>query len=195
MGEHGNGGGRVWYDFAAGSMAGVSLVLVGYPMDTVKVRMQTMSQAQTVMRATVSAIKNEGVLGLYRGVLSPLTGVPFMYFMSFGSRGVSQRLLPWDQNSLETAFVAGGMSGIFTTVRLWLYVVVVECCLQVVTTPVELVKARLQILRERGGGGAKDTAQMFRAATQGGLRSLVSCFSMRLCLIVSVHWIWPDNVA
>jgi solute carrier family 25 carnitine/acylcarnitine transporter 20/29 len=42
-----------------------------------------------------------------------------------------------------------------------------------VTTPVELVKARMQILHDRGGGGARDTWTMFRMATAGGIRG---CF-------------------
>eukprot|EP00698_Gefionella_okellyi_P006760 TRINITY_DN161_c0_g1_i1.p2 TRINITY_DN161_c0_g1~~TRINITY_DN161_c0_g1_i1.p2 ORF type:complete len:275 (+),score=58.61 TRINITY_DN161_c0_g1_i1:97-825(+) len=115
--------------------------------------------------AAAHAVRTEGFFGLYRGVLSPLTGIPLQYFMSFGSRAVATRILPWDPKSTETAFAAGALSGLFSAV---------------VTTPVELVKARLQIQIVKGGGGARDTAQMLRNTMSGGIRSLFTGMSMTL---------------
>lgn len=60
-------------DLVAGSLAGGAQVLVGQPLDTIKVRAQTAAAGQfagpmDVLRQTV---RNEGLLALYKGVFGP----------------------------------------------------------------------------------------------------------------------------
>lgn len=117
MGEHGDSSGKQWHHFLAGIAAGASLVIVGYPMDTLKVRQQTGVSKVGVFQAAMQALRQEGILGFYRGVLSPLTGVPPQYAISFGTRMVASQFLPMDPNSTAAAYISGGISGFTTTVR------------------------------------------------------------------------------
>ncbi|TFY51688.1 hypothetical protein EVG20_g10883 [Dentipellis fragilis] len=62
-------------DFFAGTVAGVAALLVGHPFDTVKVRFQnpaTASKYQSTFHAFATIAREERVLGLYKGVTSPL---------------------------------------------------------------------------------------------------------------------------
>jgi hypothetical protein len=119
-GEHGSGSG--WHHFVAGTAGGVALVLVGYPMDTVKVRLQTATSGLTrpsVGRAVISTFRNEGFLGFYRGVYSPLAGVPPQYALSFGSRGVASKMLEkfdMDPRSHSSVWLSGAISGFASSV-------------------------------------------------------------------------------
>ena len=70
-------------DFVAGAFSGAMGCLVGQPMDTVKVRMQTLTGLSS-SRATASVVametlRHEGVRGFFRGLTSPmaLTSAPF----------------------------------------------------------------------------------------------------------------------
>lgn len=60
-------------DAAAGVTGGVSLVMVGQPFDTVKVRMQTNSECyRGPWHCFTSTLKNEGIRGLYSGTVPAL---------------------------------------------------------------------------------------------------------------------------
>jgi solute carrier family 25 (mitochondrial carnitine/acylcarnitine transporter), member 20/29 len=66
-------------------------------------------------------------------MMSPITGVPPIYAIVFGVYGSSKRALargPDDPLSLMRIFIAGCITGVATTI---------------ITAPVELVKARLQV--------------------------------------------------
>jgi solute carrier family 25 carnitine/acylcarnitine transporter 20/29 len=130
-----------WKDFASGTMGGMALVFAGHPLDTLKVRMQTMPRPdpgkpplyKNALDCTLKTWSHEGLRGFYKGMSSPLTGVPPLYAVVFGAYGTSKNLLrkdPSDPLTVGQIFVAGCMTGIATTV---------------VTTPIELVKARLQV--------------------------------------------------
>jgi len=76
--------------FIAGGVGGACLVLVGHPLDTIKVRIQTMviePGKQAPYSGTFDCAKKiiakEGALGLYRGMGAPLTGVTPMYALCF----------------------------------------------------------------------------------------------------------------
>ncbi|QKX56109.1 uncharacterized protein TRUGW13939_03209 [Talaromyces rugulosus] len=67
------------YQFAAGAVAGVSEILVMYPLDVVKTRIQLQSGAGTGEEAYKSMfdcfakiIRNEGASRLYRGITAPI---------------------------------------------------------------------------------------------------------------------------
>lgn len=65
-------------------------------------------------------LKFEGIRGLYKGMLSPITGVPPIYAIVFGAYGSSKRWLqtyPDDPLTLDRIFVAGCITGVATTVR------------------------------------------------------------------------------
>ncbi|CAO3610800.1 unnamed protein product [Mucor hiemalis] len=61
------------FQFLAGAIAGVSEILVMYPLDVVKTRAQLSTGASSGIISTVKTmIKNEGAASLYRGILPPI---------------------------------------------------------------------------------------------------------------------------
>lgn len=120
-------------DFLAGCLGGCAGVLVGYPFDTVKVKMQMQDSKcpkyTGMINCFTTIIHKEQVSGLYKGMTSPLAGVAFINALIFGVYGNVQRRLP-DPHSLQTVALAGAIAGVAQSVI---------CC------PMELVKLRLQI--------------------------------------------------
>ncbi|XP_011373559.1 mitochondrial basic amino acids transporter [Pteropus vampyrus] len=119
-------------DFLAGCAGGVAGVLVGHPFDTVKVRLQVQSMEKPQYRGTLhcfqSIVKQESVLGLYKGLGSPLTGLTFINALVFGVQGNTLRALGHD--SPLNQFLAGAAAG------------AIQC---VICCPMELAKTRLQL--------------------------------------------------
>uniref|UniRef100_A0A8C0AI68 Mitochondrial basic amino acids transporter n=1 Tax=Bos mutus grunniens TaxID=30521 RepID=A0A8C0AI68_BOSMU len=147
-------------DFLAGCAGGVAGVLVGHPFDTVKVRLQVQSVEKPQYRGTLhcfqAIIKQESVLGLYRGLGSPLLGLTFINALVFGVQGNTLRALGRD--SPLNQFLAGAAAG------------AIQC---VICCPMELAKTRLQ-LQEAGPartyrGPLDCLAQIYR---QEGLRGV-----------------------
>lgn len=111
--------------FISGGFGGICTVLAGHPLDTIKVRLQTMPTTignQSPLYAGTwdcakKTIQLEGVKGLYKGMGAPLAGVAPIFAISFLGFGVGKRLFNCDDNnqSLNKLFAAGAFSGIFTT--------------------------------------------------------------------------------
>ena len=108
-------------------------MLVGHPLDTVKVHMQTQNAQNPLYRSTwhclTSIAKQESIRGLYRGMSSPMAGVAAVNAIAFGVYGNVQRLTS-DANSLKSHFLAGSAAGL---------------CQSLVCSPMELIKTRLQL--------------------------------------------------
>eukprot|EP01116_Phalansterium_solitarium_P016643 TRINITY_DN3906_c0_g2_i1.p1 TRINITY_DN3906_c0_g2~~TRINITY_DN3906_c0_g2_i1.p1 ORF type:complete len:307 (+),score=93.36 TRINITY_DN3906_c0_g2_i1:96-1016(+) len=126
----------------SGGFGGMCLVAVGHPLDTIKVRLQTMQvvagQAPLYTGALDCAkktIAREGVKGLYRGMAAPLIGVTPMYALCFFGYGVGQslqRTSPDEKLSLFKIWNAGCLSGVFST-AIMVPLERVKCLLQVQT--------------------------------------------------------------
>eukprot|EP00004_Rigifila_ramosa_P017793 TRINITY_DN4374_c0_g1_i2.p1 TRINITY_DN4374_c0_g1~~TRINITY_DN4374_c0_g1_i2.p1 ORF type:complete len:322 (+),score=58.93 TRINITY_DN4374_c0_g1_i2:42-968(+) len=134
--------------FIAGGAGGASLVLVGHPLDTVKVRIQTMEikpgQAPPysgTLDCIQKTIRREGFFGLYRGMSAPLYGVTPMYALCFYGYGIGQKIF-LKEDSLQNLTtenlcrigLAGATSGLFTTPIL---------------APLERIKCELQVQGQR----------------------------------------------
>ncbi|KAG9019106.1 hypothetical protein FRB90_006420 [Tulasnella sp. 427] len=127
-------------EFAAGTVAGMSSLFVGHPLDTIKVRLQS-SQASGKYTGTLNAfktiLKEERVRGLYKGVTSPLAGTAFLNGIVFASYGFFIRAQqrsgqsPDKDPSLTQIGLAGAGSGVVASI---------------ITTPTELVKIRQQMM-------------------------------------------------
>lgn len=119
-------------DFLAGCIGGAAGVLVGHPFDTVKVRLQVQSVDRPLYRGTFhcfqSIIRQESVLGLYKGIGSPMMGLTFINAIVFGVQGNTMRLL--GQDTPTNQFVAGAAAG------------AIQC---VICCPMELAKTRMQM--------------------------------------------------
>lgn len=159
-------------DFIAGGFGRSCLVIVGHPLDTIKVRLQTMPRPAPgekpqyagtwdVARKTVA---KEGFLGLYRGMAAPLTGVSPMFAVCFLGFGIGKKLQQGDSTRELTKLEiwnAGMVSGVFTTG---------------IMAPGERIKCLLQVQAANPGttgvkyAGPVDCAkQLYRT---GGIRSI-----------------------
>uniref|UniRef100_A0A2M4ANP4 Putative mitochondrial carnitine/acylcarnitine carrier protein n=1 Tax=Anopheles triannulatus TaxID=58253 RepID=A0A2M4ANP4_9DIPT len=156
--------------FIAGGFGGVCTVLVGHPLDTIKVRLQTMpippaGQAPLyagTLDCAKKTIAREGFRGLYKGMSAPMTGVAPIFAVSFFGFGMGKKIqqqTPDEELSNTQLFVAGAISGIFTTT---------------VMAPGERIKCLLQI--QQGGNSPQKYNGMVDCAKQlyaeGGLRSI-----------------------
>lgn len=113
-------------DFIAGGFGGVCLVTAGHPLDTIKVRLQTMPKPAPgqapLYRGTLDCAKQivnkEGFLGLYRGMSAPIAGVAPMCAVCFFGFGIGKKLQqthPDEELTLVQLFKAGMLAGVFTT--------------------------------------------------------------------------------
>jgi len=137
-------------------------VLVGHPLDLIKVRMQTAvattaGAAPSVGGMFVSTFREAGLRGLYRGVSAPLLAVSPIFAVSFLGYDVGKRLVQYgtgtDELTLTGKCLAGGFSAIPTTVFM---------------APSERVKCLLQTTNKYSGSWdcARDVLRT------GGIRSL-----------------------
>ncbi|XP_076468851.1 mitochondrial carnitine/acylcarnitine carrier protein-like [Babylonia areolata] len=158
-------------DFVAGGIGGVCCVVAGHPLDTIKVRLQTMPKPVAGQKPLYSGtfdcarqtVVHEGVRGLYKGMSAPLAAVAPMFAICFFGYGVGRRLQqthPEEELTYAGVFKAGMLAGVFTTVIL---------------APGERIKCLLQIqqaaeVKDRKYSGMVDCArQLYR---EGGVRSV-----------------------
>jgi solute carrier family 25 carnitine/acylcarnitine transporter 20/29 len=138
-----------FHDFIAGGVAGSASVIVGHPMDTLKVRMQT-STGSSSMWSLATAYG--GLPSLFRGMGAPLSTACIINAIIFSSYGWSSRMYdqyigepisnntaigttsPIHDSSLK-AFTCGSFAGFVQAL---------------VVCPQEHVKCRLQIQHGRG---------------------------------------------
>jgi len=126
-------------DSVAGGAGGVCLVLVGHPLDTIKVRFQTMQGKlySGVLDCATKIFRAEGIAGLYRGMMAPLVTYTPMYALCFFGYSVGKDIFTTPETYKNLNFnnamkigLAGATSGFFTTPIL---------------APVERVKCIMQI--------------------------------------------------
>jgi len=155
--------------FIAGGFGGVCVVLSGHPLDTIKVRLQTMptpapGQAP-LYTGTWDCIKKifakEGPRGFYKGMAAPLAGVAPIFAISFFGFNVGksiQQTSPDAPLTYPQLFLAGCVAGVFSTS---------------VMAPGERIKCLLQIQQSAATAkyaGPVDCAkQLYR---EGGIRSI-----------------------
>jgi solute carrier family 25 carnitine/acylcarnitine transporter 20/29 len=113
-----------------------SLVVVGQPFDTIKVKVQTSNEYSSGMDAFKKVLAKEGLRGLYRGMLTPLVFVTPLYAVCFWGFDMGQKLMRTvsggDAGRKLSTFensIAGGISAFPATMLM---------------TPIERVKVILQ---------------------------------------------------
>ncbi|CAH1791662.1 unnamed protein product [Owenia fusiformis] len=119
-------------DFVAGCIGGCAGVLAGHPFDTVKVRLQCQSGSLRyagTIHCIHSIIKQESAKGMMRGITCPLIGLSFINTIVFGVQGNMQRRMK-QPDSLKSHWISGCSAGLVQTV---------------ISSPMELVKTRMQI--------------------------------------------------
>jgi solute carrier family 25 carnitine/acylcarnitine transporter 20/29 len=120
-------------DLIAGGIAGSAGVVAGYPLDSIKVRMQM---------GTASTVQFGGVASLFRGIGAPFATAALVNASIFGSYGKSTRI--WDEyfgsknNSASIkALACGTFTGIVSSFLL---------------CPTEHIKVQLQTQQHNGVG-------------------------------------------
>lgn len=155
--------------FICGGFGGVCTVVTGHPLDTIKVRLQTMPIPKAgelpLYTGTYDCIKKtvakEGVRGLYKGMGAPLVGVAPIFAISFMGYGVGKQIFgppKGERFTVAQYFAAGAFSGIFTTS---------------IMAPGERIKCLLQIQQSAAHkvyNGPVDCA--VKLYKQGGIRSI-----------------------
>ncbi|KAI1314905.1 mitochondrial aspartate-glutamate transporter agc1 [Mortierella claussenii] len=130
------------YGFLLGSISGAVGATVVYPIDLVKTRMQNQRSkvvGELLYKNSVDCfkkvVKNEGVLGLYRGLGPQLVGVAPEKAIKLTMNDLVRRLLADKDGNITFAgeLVAGGVAGGSQVVF---------------TNPLEIVKIRLQVAGE-----------------------------------------------
>lgn len=123
-------------DFVAGAIGGVCGVAVGYPLDTVKVRIQTEPKYTGLWCCVRDMYRRERVWGFYRGLSLPVCTVSLVSSVSFGtfrhclSHICRFRYGSADAKPARTDITLSGFASGFVRVFL--------------TAPTEVAKVRLQ---------------------------------------------------
>ncbi|CAM0143210.1 carnitine transporter [Umbelopsis sp. WA50703] len=152
--------------FLSGGFGGIASVLVGQPFDLVKVRLQT---TEGIYKSTfdcfAQTIKKDGILGLYRGMSTPLVGVTPIFAVSFWSYDLGKKLVyaatpnrEHHQLSIAEITAAGAFSAAPTTLFM---------------APSERIKVLLQIQGQGGEQKYKGPIDVVRQLyKEGGVRSI-----------------------
>ncbi|KAG0166330.1 hypothetical protein DFQ28_001543 [Apophysomyces sp. BC1034] len=124
--------------FAAGMASGVTKLAVGHPFDTIKIRLQTSNASEGRFKGPLDCllktIRQEGPQALYKGATPPLVGWMFMDSIMLGTFHNARMLQQsWNGDKPLSIWQHGlaGLAGGLTV--------------SFVATPVEQVKARLQV--------------------------------------------------
>lgn len=126
--------------YVAGLVSGVSMVIVGHPFDTVKVKLQKHNteangfKYRSGLHCTTRILKTEGVRGLYRGATPSFVGMAFESSILFGIYSQTKQALqggdlnrkPEPHIIIPSAAFAGSI-------------------ISFILCPSELVKCRMQI--------------------------------------------------
>ena len=126
-------------DILAGSLAGSTCKLFEYPLDTIKVQMQTSTGGSSMSKLSPLGVlrlnmKEGGVRRLYTGIASPLLGSMAENASLFLSFGIAQGLIhdgPKETMPTHKLVVCALCSGV---------------AVSMILTPVELIKCRMQTM-------------------------------------------------
>uniref|UniRef100_A0A915MXY6 Mitochondrial carrier protein n=1 Tax=Meloidogyne javanica TaxID=6303 RepID=A0A915MXY6_MELJA len=93
---------------------GLAGVIAGYPLDTIKVRLQTQNvtfpQYNGILHCLRCIISQEGPIALYKGMTSPLASIAMVNALCFAAHDqVSKQFT--DKHSITTNFFAGAAAG------------------------------------------------------------------------------------
>ena len=129
-------------DFLSGSIAGVVQVLLGQPLDMMKVRMQTNpSEYKALIQTGKKIFHSEGFLGFYKGTISPLCGISFCVAIQFSSNEAAKNFFmnrnysdKSNKNTNKLPVLQYIYSGIFA-----------GFCNAFVMSPIELFRIKMQV--------------------------------------------------
>ncbi|RCI01803.1 hypothetical protein CU098_008932 [Rhizopus stolonifer] len=120
-------------DFIAGNFGGMAQVIVGQPLDTIKVRLQLdQGKFKGAWDCTVQTVQKEGFFALYKGMASPIIGIGAVNALLFAANSsIKSRLQAYPDQllSLDKIALAGAGAGLVNSI---------------LASPVELLKIKMQ---------------------------------------------------
>ena len=139
-------------EVVAGGAGGAAFIFVGFPFDTLKVRMQSATKGVYTgfFDAAAKSLKRDGFLALYKGLLTPFVAQPPMFAIYFWGYHIGNQIsaqvpgLHRADGSVDFYAPAIAFSGAFSAVP-GTFVLV----------PVERIKIALQVQVENVAKGAK----------------------------------------
>eukprot|EP01038_Epipyxis_sp_PR26KG_P004277 gene4277-6057_t len=154
----------LWKDSIAGACAGVTGTLLGYPLDSIKTRMQVeamrMSSSNITMKRAIYHIYQEnGLMGFYRGVLSPLFSLTILNTLNFTNYNYFKNVICNSSNTKHEVIsgwkigLAGSCVGPFAAI---------------ISTPFELVKTYMQL----NGNNKNSLSVTFEIIRTKGVKAL-----------------------
>lgn len=135
-------------ELISGGVAGAAGILATQPLDTIRIRLQSLQRDSSlrysgILSCATSALRSEGIRGLYKGVASPTLTVGIMnavvfcaYDMSSSAIQRASGIKEADDLSLAQVWLAGASAGFASAF---------------ITAPTELVKCHAQLnLKNKG---------------------------------------------
>lgn len=92
--------GSFFQEFVAGNVGGLAGIVLVYPLDTAKIRMQLNPGYTSIMSVMRSLTQAHGVSALYRGLPSPALGFGLVFAISFSGYGHGCRMIA-DHKKIE----------------------------------------------------------------------------------------------
>jgi solute carrier family 25 carnitine/acylcarnitine transporter 20/29 len=163
----------VWQRFVAGTVSGAALVLVGHPLDTLRVKLQVDPTGTARLSSAFRALASEGVRGFYRGCLPP-----FLF------TGLVNTILWGTTFSLCDHLAQRGWGS--PTSRAVLATVPASLLSALVVVPMEGLKTRQQT--EGGGRRTALPALCARVLREEGARGLYRGWAAVICARVCGGW-------
>ncbi|XP_031574547.1 calcium-binding mitochondrial carrier protein Aralar1-like [Actinia tenebrosa] len=158
------------YRFGLGSIAGATGATAVYPIDLVKTRMQNQRavlDAEKLYKNSfdclIKVIRNEGIRGLYRGLLPQLVGVSPEKAIKLTTNDMVRGFFSDNDGfiSLPYEIIAGGCGGAAQVLF---------------TNPLEIVKIRLQVAGEQPGKKVTALACVKELGVTGLYKGARACF-------------------
>lgn len=145
----------------AGTLGGISGVVVSYPLDTLRIRMQTSGNQARSARVFLDLLRESGLSGMYRGVLSPVMGAALTKGAVFGGygffQGLLRRLLAKEGQELTMGALCAAALGSGLVASL-------------IVTPVERIKVVMQAVPFQTPGCNPLAGFFARSSMRGGWR-------------------------
>lgn len=126
------------YNFTLGSLSGAIGASSVYPIDLVKTRIQNQRKTGTLLyrngvHCFQKVLKDEGIIGLYRGLLPQLIGVAPEKAIKLSVNDFTRKIFKANDSSIAVECLCGGLAGMSQVIF---------------TNPLEIVKIRLQVQGE-----------------------------------------------
>jgi len=131
---------KEWNAAIAGGVAGIVGTALGFPFDTIKTRMQTITEGKKGMGGAIGVsrkiLKEGGAKAFYRGVGSPLAALTVLNIMNFSSYSYFRQCLGVRDKKLQE----GGFE-----IRVAVAAALVGPLASLISTPFEMVKVQMQL--------------------------------------------------